>query len=490
MNRAFDVIVIGAGPAGYHAAIRCAQHGLNTACIDKSLDKRGNPTLGGTCLNWGCIPSKALLDISHKYDAAAKDYDRLGIELSNPKVNVKKMMAFKDGVVRKLTGGVKALLNNADVTVLHGAGTLQAANKISYRPQDGDMLELTAKQVILAPGSAPVEIAAAPLIDDLVVDSTGALEFTKVPKRLGVIGSGIIGLELGSVWNRLGSQVILLEALDTFLPMVDAGIAKDVLRIFKRQGLDVRLSSRVLATERSAQGISLQYSDANETHSLEFDKLIVAVGRQPYTEGLLSDDCGVQLDERGFIYVDERCQTDAYEVYAIGDAVRGPMLAHKGMEEGLMVADRLVGRQPLVNYDLVPSVIYSAPEVAWVGQTEDEAKASGEPYKTSSFPFSANGRALAGDATEGMVKLVVHAETDRILGVHVLGAQASELIAQAVIALEFDASAEDLGLVMFAHPSLSESLHEAALGANGEAVHAINTIKRKSQAGGPQAKRS
>jgi dihydrolipoamide dehydrogenase len=326
-----------------------------------------------------------------------------------------------------------------------------------------------------------VEIPPAPLEDGLIVDSTGALEFTAAPGRLGVIGAGVIGLELGSVWNRLGSEVTVLEALDEFLPMADSRIGRDAQRMLKAQGLDIRLGARVTATEVKGRGnkktVTVTYQDKDGEQQLEFDKLIVAVGRRPYTEGLLAPDSGVNLDERGFLYVNDLCATDAPNVYAVGDVVRGPMLAHKGMEEGVMVAERIAGHKPLVNYDTVPSVIYTHPEIAWVGKTEQQLKADGENYKVGSFPFAANGRALAANETEGMVKLIADADSDRILGVHVLGPQASEIIAQAVISMEFSASAEDLGLIMFAHPTLSEGLHEAALGAAGHAIHMVNRKK-------------
>jgi dihydrolipoamide dehydrogenase len=310
------------------------------------------------------------------------------------------------------------------------------------------------------------------------VDSKGALEFESVPKKLGVIGAGVIGLELGSVWNRLGSEVVLLEALEDFLPIADRRIAGDALKLFEKQGLDIRLGARVTGTERKGKKVHVTFKDKDGEQTLEFDRLIVSVGRRPYTEGLLAPDSGVNLDERGFVYVNDLCATDAPGVYAVGDVVRGPMLAHKGMEEGLMVAERIAGKKPLVNYDAVPSVIYTHPEIAWVGRTEDELKKQGEDYRVGSFPFAASGRAMAANDTEGMVKIVADAETDRILGVHILGPQASELIAQAVIAMEFSASAEDLGLTMFAHPTLSEAVHEAALGVHGHAIHMANRKRR------------
>lgn len=478
MKNTFDVIVVGAGPAGYHAAIRCAGHGMSTACIDKALDNAGKPVLGGVCLNWGCIPSKALLDVSHKYLEATTAYQDFGIELDKPRINIKKMMAFKDKVVGQLTGGVRSLLKAAGVEVLHGAAKLHAGNQVAFQAHDGKSQMLTAKQIILAPGSVPINISSVPLFEDIVVDSTGALEFSKVPKNLGIIGAGVIGLELGSLWSRLGAKTVILEALDTFLPMADSRIANSALRSFGSQGLDVRLGARVTGSERKGDAVLLHYSDKDGDHEMKFDKLVVAVGRRPCAEDLLSDDCGVNLDERGFIYVDEFCRTDAYQVYAIGDVVRGPMLAHKGMEEGLMVADRLAGQKPLVNYNAIPNVVYSSPEIAWVGETEDEVKARGEPCKIGSFPFTANGRALAAGCAEGMVKIVSHAETDRVLGVHIFGLQASELIAQAVIALEFGACTEDLGLTIFAHPTLSEAVHEAALSVKGEAIHVMNRSKK------------
>jgi len=478
MSDTYDVIVIGAGPAGYHAAIRAAQLGLNTACIDKSLGKDGEPAYGGTCLNWGCIPSKALLDASHKFIDAKEHFGEVGIKVGKVSVDVATMMARKDKVVSQLTGGVAGLFKGNGVTALPGTGRLLAGRQVEYTSHEGETKRLGAAHVILAPGSVPVEIPPAPLTEDLIVDSTGALEFSEVPKRLGVIGAGVIGLELGSVWNRLGSEVVVLEALDTFLPMADERIARDSLKIFKAQGLDIRLGTRVTGAASGKSGVKVTYQDKEGDHDLTVDKLIVAVGRRPYTEGLLAADSGVNLDERGFLYVNDLCATDAPNVYAVGDVVRGPMLAHKGMEEGVMVAERIAGQKPLVNYDCIPSVIYTHPEVAWVGRTEQELKASGEAYNVGSFPFSVSGRALAANDTDGLVKVLADAETDRILGVHVLGPAASELIAQAVIAMEFDACAEDLGLTMFAHPTLSEAVHEAALGVAGHAIHMVNRKRR------------
>ena len=476
MSNKFQAVVIGGGPGGYVCAIRLAQLGLKTACIES----RGS--LGGTCLNVGCIPSKALLDASHKLHEAQHQFADLGIKVSSVTADVPKMIARKDDVVAGLTGGVASLFKGNGVTSLEGSGRLYGNCQVGFTPHGGKEQMLQATNIILAPGSVPVDIPPAPMTDDLIVDSTGALEFTTVPKRLGVIGAGVIGLELGSVWNRLGSETVVLEAMEEFLPMADSRVSRDALRIFKKQGLDIRLGARVTATEVKGSGkkkfVAVTFQDKDGEHVAEFDRLIVAVGRRPYTEGLLAPDSGVNLDERGFLYVNDLCATDAPNVYAVGDVVRGPMLAHKGMEEGIMVAERIAGRKPMVNYETVPSVIYTHPEIAWVGKTEQQLKANGEDFRVGMFPFVANGRALAANDNDGMVKVIADAKTDRILGVHVLGAQASELIAQAVISMEFSASAEDLGLIMFAHPTLSEGLHEAALGAAGHAIHMINKPSR------------
>ena len=480
MSKKFDVIVIGAGPGGYHAAIRCAQLGFNTACIDKSLDAQGNPVLGGTCLNWECIPSKALLDASHKYVEARDHLADVGVKTGKVSVDIAQMMARKNTVVSTLTGGIKGLFKGNGVVSLPGTGKLHAGRMVEYSPLEGDTEMFEAGHVVLAAGSVPVDISPTPLKENLIVDSTGALEFDAVPKRLGVIGAGVIGLELGSVWSRLGSEVVVLEALEEFLPMADRRISRDALKLLSRQGMDIRLGARVTGSRTTTRTVTVTYQDTGGDQSeqkLTFDKLIVAVGRRPYTQGLLATDSGVNLDERGFLFVDDLCATDVPHVYAVGDAVRGPMLAHKAMEEGVMVAERIAGKKPMVNYDCIPNVIYTHPEIAWVGKTEEEVKASGEKYKVGSFPFVANGRALAANDTDGLVKIIADAETDRVLGLHVLGPQASELVAQGVIAMEFDASAEDLGLIMFAHPTLSEAVHEAALGVDNHMIHMVNRKK-------------
>ena len=474
MSDQYDVIVIGAGPAGYAAAIRCAQLGFSTACIDASVGRDGAPVLGGTCLNWGCIPSKALLDASHKFVEARDHFGEIGLEVSGLAVDVAKMMVRKEQVVKGLTDGIASLFKGNGVTGLAGTGKLLAGRRVALQRHDGTVEELQAGSVILAAGSVPMEIPPAPLTPDRIVDSTGALEFQAVPERLGVIGAGVIGLELGSVWRRLGSEVVILEALPDFLPMADRRIARDALKVFKGQGLDIRLGAKVTGAEVAGNGVRVAFEEDGAEQRLTVDKLIVAVGRRPNTAGLLAEDSGVALDERGFIAVDDYCATAVAGVHAVGDCVRGPMLAHKGTEEGVMVAERIAGFKPAVNYDAVPNVIYTHPEVAWVGQTEAAAAASGTPVKTGAFPFAASGRALAANDAVGVVKLVADAESDRLLGMHVFGPQASEIVAQGVIGMEFDASAEDLGLTMFAHPTLSEAVHEAALGVAGRAIHMVN----------------
>ncbi len=483
MSDKYDVIVVGAGPGGYVAAIRCAQLGLKTACVEKWVDKKKKPLLGGTCLNIGCIPSKALLDTSHKYADTKNELAEHGILVEDVTFDTAKMLERKKGIVAKLTGGISALFKANGVTTLQGAGQLQAGKKVEVTDINGESSTVEADHIILATGSVPIDIPPTPLQDDVIVDSTGALNFEHVPKRLGVIGAGVIGLELGSVWSRLGAQVVIIEALDTFLGMVDQQIAKDAKRHLTKQGLDIRLSARVVDSKITKNGgesqVILKYTDADGEKEESFDKVIVAVGRKPMSDGLLSKDCGVNLDERGFIFVNDYCETDAPGVYAVGDLVRGPMLAHKASEEGVMVAERIVGKKTQLNYDNIPSIIYTHPEIAWVGKTEDQLKASGDNYKVGVFPFAANGRALAANDTAGMVKIIADGETDRIIGCHIIGASAADLIQQIVIAMEFGSSAEDIGLMVFGHPTVSEAVHEAALAVDGHAIHIANRKKRK-----------
>jgi len=478
MSEAFDVAVIGAGPAGYHAAIRSAQLGLKTVCIDRWVDKNGAAALGGTCLNVGCIPSKALLDASHKFRQAQSEFNELGIKTGKVSLDLDQMQAHKGKVVQSLTQGVAGLLKSNGVDVRLGRARLEVDNKISVIDHTGSEVSLSSKAIILAPGSKPIDIAACPMDGEQIVDSTGALEFNEVPKTLGVIGAGVIGLELGSVWARLGSKVVLLEALPEFLPAADRQLAKAALKQFERQGLEIRLGAKVINSVPKKGRVEVEYQDNDGKHKVSFDRVIVAVGRVPDIDGLCGDGVALALDQRGAIAVDDQCQTSLPNVFAVGDAVRGPMLAHKGMEEGIMVAERLVGSKPQVNYDTVPSVIYTHPEIAWVGESEQHLTSQEIPIKVGMFPLAASGRAMASNETEGLIKVVAHAETDRILGVHVMAAHGSELIAEAVIAMEFGASAEDLGLTMFAHPTLSEGLHEAALAVSGHAIHIANRKRR------------
>lgn len=475
----FDVIVIGAGPGGYVAAIRAAQLGLKTACVEKWVNKEGKTVHGGTCLNVGCIPSKALLETSHKFVEARDHYAEIGIEVGEVSANIAKMLEFKESVIAKNVGGISALFKANGVTALEGTGKVLSNSKVEVTGHDGEKATYEAENIVIASGSVPVEIPPTPLTEGLIVDSAGALEFTEAPKRLGVIGAGVIGLELGSVWSRMGSEVTMLEAMDSFLPMVDQAIAKETQKLLGKQGLDIKLGARVTGSEVKDDEVVVKYTDSEGEQEQTFDKVIVCVGRRPYTQGILDDDAGVKLDERGFIFVDDQCRTSVPNVYAIGDCVRGQMLAHKASEEGVMVADIIAGHKAEMNYDAIPCVIYTAPEVAWVGMNEQQAKAEGIEVKTGSFPFSANGRALANNASEGMAKVIADAETDRILGVHIVSQHAGELIAQGVIAMEFGSSAEDLALTCYAHPTTSEAIHEAALAVDGHAIHMANRKKRK-----------
>ena len=479
MSDKYDVVVIGAGPAGYVAAIKAAQLGLSTACVEQWLDDKNEIRLGGTCLNTGCIPSKALLDSSQKFAEARDHFAVHGIGVQGPTIDVAAMLKRKRKIVDQLTGGIAGLFKHNGVTAISGTGRLLSGPRVEVTDRDGKVQELEAGHVIIAAGSLPINIPPAPLDDDIIVDSTGALEFTEVPGRLGVIGAGVIGLELGSVWGRLGAEVVILEALDEFLPMMDAQVAKEAAKIFKKQGLDIRLGTRVTGTEVKKGKVTVTFSTADGEQSEQFDKLIVAVGRRPRSEELFSSDAGVTLDERGFIFVNDFCETEAPRVYAVGDVVRGPMLAHKGSEEGVMVAERIAGKPAQMNYDCIPSIIYTHPEIAAVGRTEQELKADGIPYKAGVFPFSASGRALCANDSDGLVKLLAHEETDRILGAHIVGPSAADLVQQVVIAMEFGSSAEDLALTVFGHPTLSEAVHEAALAVDGHAIHIANRKKRK-----------
>lgn len=474
MGRSFDVVVIGAGPAGYIAAIRASQLGMNVACIDEWQNLDGKNAFGGTCLNAGCIPSKALLESSELYHRSKHEFSKHGINISNVSMDIGVMQKRKASIVRQLTGGIAGLFKANKVEGLVGHGKLLAGKKVEFTPTDGEVEVLDARYVILASGSTPIELPIAPFDGERVVDSWGALEFTEVPKTFGVVGAGVIGLELGSVWNRLGSDVVILEAMDDFLFMADKELAKDARRHFKKQGLNIELGAKVTSAKASAKGVSVAYEDKDGSQNIKVDKLVVAVGRRPFTDGLFADDAGVLTDERGFIEVDEQCRTSIKGVYAVGDCVRGPMLAHKGSEEGVMAADLIAGEIAEVNYNVIPCVIYTAPEIAWVGKTEEEVQASGRPYKTGSFPFAASGRAKVMEQTAGMVKIVAAKDDDEILGVHILGPMAGELISEAVLAMEFSASTEDLQRTIHAHPSLAEAVHEASLAADNRALNFPN----------------
>jgi dihydrolipoamide dehydrogenase len=470
MSSQFDVIVIGGGPAGYPCAIRAAQNKLKVACIDEWQNRDGSYAFGGTCLNAGCIPSKAMLESSELYHRAQHEFAAHGIKVGNVSVDVATMQKRRAQIVKQSTLGIASLFKAAGVTGMQGHGKLLSGNRVEFTDKDGKKQELTAKHIVLAAGSAPVELKSLPFDGQHIVDSWGALEFDAVPKRLGVIGAGIIGLELGSVWRRLGAEVVVLEALDTFLPAADGAVAKEALKHFKKLGLDIRLGAKVSGADKTKSGIALKYADASGEQKVEVDKVVVAVGRRPFSKDLLGDGTGVQLDERGFVKVDDDCKASVPNVWAVGDLVRGPMLAHKGKEEGVMVADLLAGKVAEVNYKAIPSVIYTAPEIAWVGQTEEEVKKSGRAYKVGSFPFLASGRARAMEATAGFCKIVSATDDDEILGVHIIGPMAGELIAEAVLAMEYAASTEDIQRTMHAHPTLSEALHEAALNADKIAI--------------------
>jgi len=474
MSRNYEVVVIGAGPAGYIAAIRAAQNGMSVACIDEWKNKDGKNAFGGTCLNAGCIPSKALLESSELYYRAQHEFKKHGITLGDVGIDIAGMQKRRASIVRQLTGGIAGLLKANKVDALIGHGKLLAGKEVEFTPVDGAPEVLDAEHVILASGSTPIELGVGPYDSQFILDSWDALELDAVPQRLGVIGAGVIGLELGSVWSRLGAKVTIIEAMDNLLFMADRDIAKVAAKDFKQQGLDIKLGARLTGAKVGKDGVSVEYEDKGGSHTFDVDKLIIAVGRKPVTDNLLADDSGIQLDDRGFIIVDDQCRTRVKGVYAIGDCVRGPMLAHKGSEEGVMAADLIAGELAEVNYDVIPSVIYTAPEIAWVGLTEEQVKESGRPYKTGSFPFAASGRAKAMEQTSGMVKIISASDDDEILGVHIVGPMAGELIAEAVLALEFSASTEDLQRTIHAHPSLAEAMHEAALAVDNRALNYVN----------------
>jgi len=474
----FDVIVIGAGPAGYHAAIRAAQLGLKTACIDAALGKDGKPALGGTCLRVGCVPSKALLDSSRQFYNLGHLFGEHGITAKDAKIDVATMIGRKDKIVKQFTGGIAMLFKANKITPFYGFGQLQPGNVVTVKQHDGSTVELKGTNVILAAGSDSIELPFAKFDGESIVDNVGALDFTAVPKRMGVIGAGVIGLELGSVWKRLGSEVTILEALPDFLAAADAEVAKTAAKEFKKQGLDIKLGAKVSNTQISGKGktkeVVITYTDSEGEKTLTVDKLLVSVGRRAATKGLLAEGTGVKLDARGMIEVDAHCHTGVNGVWAVGDCVRGPMLAHKGFEEGIAVAELIAGLPGHVNLGTIPWVIYTEPEIAWVGKTEQQLKAEGTPYKVGTFPFAAIARAVAMGEPAGFVKVIAHEETDLILGMHLVGVGVSELVHEGVLAMEFKGSADDLARICHAHPTLSEAIHDAAMAVSKRAIHKAN----------------
>ncbi len=476
MAGSYDVVVIGAGPAGYIAAIRSAQLGLSTACIEQWRDSAGEYALGGTCLNVGCIPSKALLESSENYERVAHKFKAHGITASGVKVDLGTMMARKQKIVSRMTGGIAGLFKKNKIAWLKGHGRLASGDASGWQVEvlEGPETEpLLAKHVIIATGSKARHLPGIAVDNKFICDNEGALAFEEIPQRLGVIGAGVIGLELGSVWRRLGAKVKVLEALPTFLGAADEAVAKEAWKIFtKEQGLDIELGVEVKDVKQGKKGVSIAYAAKDGAkQTFDCDRLVVSVGRVPNTEGLGAEAVGLKLDDKGFVEVDAHCRSNLPNIWAVGDVVRGPMLAHKGEEEGVMVAEIIAGQKGHVNYDAIPWVIYTAPEIAWVGKTEQQLKGEGVTYRAGKFPFAYNGRALGRDEPEGFIKMLADAQTDRILGVHAIGGQASELIAEAVVAMEFSASAEDIARICHAHPSMSEVMREAALSVDKRALN-------------------
>jgi dihydrolipoamide dehydrogenase len=476
-NKQFDVVVIGGGPGGYVAAIRAAQLGLSSACIERDAyaDPKGEVRLGGTCLNVGCIPSKALLQSSEHYDHAGHAFVMHGISLDNLKIDVGTMVRRKDNIVTQLTSGIKGLFKKNKVTLLAGHGRFVGREDDFWQVEvlGKEVAEVvSAKNVIVATGSKPRHIDGIPVDNKIICDNVGALSFDAVPKRLGVIGAGVIGLELGSVWKRLGAEVTVLEAMPDFLAAADPAVAKEAWKTFtQKQGLNIQLDVKINKVTQGKKGVKIEYETGDAAQVLECDRLIVSVGRVPNTDGLGIENVGLALDDRGHIAVDGHCQTSQPGIWAVGDIVRGPMLAHKGMEEGVMVAERIVGQAGHVNYDAIPWVMYTNPEIAWVGRTETQLKNEGVNYRTGQIPFLANGRALGQGDTTGFIRMYADARTDRVLGVHIIGNNASEMIAEAVVAMEFGASSEDVARTCHAHPTLSEVMHEAALAVDKRPLH-------------------
>ena len=465
----YDVIVIGSGPAGYVCAIRCAQLGMSVACIDERSDKNNKPSPGGTCLNVGCIPSKALLDSSHHFAFLNHEAAEHGIQCENPSMDIAAMQKRKNKVVKTLTTGIKGLFKKNKVEFFHGVASLDSVSDVKVSSDTGD-IKLRANNIVIATGSKPFELAAAPVDQKLIVDSTGALEFGEVPNHLGVIGAGVIGLEMASIWSRLGARVTIWEGLNTFLGSVDQDIAVQAQKIFTKQGIEINLGCTVKGVKLGDNSVSVIVENKGDESETEIDRLLVSIGRIAHTDNLDLDNLGIELDNKGFIKVDEQWQTAQPGVYAIGDVIGGAMLAHKGSEEGIAVAEILAGQHGQVN-SAIPWVIYTWPEIAWVGATEEALQSEGIKYKTGSFPFMALGRARAMGYIEGMIKFIADDDTDRLLAVHIIGPSASELIAEAVVAIESELCAEDLARTIHAHPTLSEGMHEAALAVDDRVIH-------------------
>jgi len=473
MPSQFDVLVIGGGPGGYVGAIRAAQLGFSVACCESNpyADPKGEPRLGGTCLNVGCVPSKALLHTSHLFEEAGHDFAAQGISVGTPSIDVGTMVGRKNAIVNQLTSGIKGLFKKNKVTLLNGLGSFVGQSEGGWQIKVGDEV-VESKQVIIATGSKPRHLPGVPVDNVVICDNVGALDINAVPKKLAIIGAGVIGLEMGSVWRRLGAEVTILEALPDFLSVADVDVAKEATKVFTKQGLNIQLGVTIGEVRTSKKGVSIAYTDKEgKAQKLDADRLIVSVGRIPNTDGLNADAVGLKLDERGRIDVDAHCRTNLPGVWAVGDVVSGPMLAHKAMEEAVMVAERMAGQAGHCNFDTIPWVLYTSPEIAWVGRTEQQLKADGVAYKVGKIPFAANGRALGMGETTGFVKMLADATTDRILGVHIIGANASELISEAVVAMEFGAASEDLARICHAHPTLSEVVHEAALACDKRALH-------------------
>ncbi len=471
---AFDVVVIGAGPGGYVAAIRCAQLGLKTACVDRWVSGDTAPSLGGTCLNVGCIPSKALLESSERFEAITHEAGAHGIATGDVTIDVQKMQTRKRQIVTELTGGIEALFKANKISFFSGHGTLVKSGHVRVLSKDSSPKNLLARHVILASGSTPIALPGLDVDNERIFDSSGALEFSTVPKTLGIIGAGVIGLELGSVWRRLGASVVILEAQNELLSSADPMIAREAKKQFLKQGLDIRLGCKVTRVTKDAKGCVIHFESAEGNEEIQVERLVVAVGRRPYSDNLLGERCGLTVDDRGFIPVNASCATELEGVWAIGDLVHGPMLAHKASEEGVAVAEQIATGQGHVDHSLVPWVIYTHPEISWVGATETELKESKTPFTAGIFPFAASGRAKAVGDTTGFAKILAHEETDRVLGAHIIGPQASELINEATFAMAMEASAEDLARTIHAHPTLGEVLHEAALATARRAIHKVN----------------